>query len=166
MFIANNTVVYHQRKKLLRESGADLDWNLIDDYRHCGGCRIPEVRMGETMKTPADKPRFDYLTPAQGPVVDGLEDHEKIYALEQADYLPIRTLQGERGRSAIYRVEMSQQQRQMVADGADVLVEILHFGGPLAPSRVMLLDQQNVEHKENWVNWLIAQFKLLRRSES
>ena len=111
--------------------------------------------------------RFDYLKPALGEVVDGLEDHEKIYALEQGQYLPIRTLQGERGNSAIYRCELTQQQRQMVADGADVLIEILHFGGPLAPSRVMLLNQTNFgqgESKETMAEWLIAQMKLATRT--
>jgi hypothetical protein len=104
--------------------------------------------------------RFDYLKPAQGPVVDGLEDHERIYALDQPQYLPIRTLPGEHGRSAIYRVELTAEQRQMVADGADVLVEILHFGGRLAPSRVMLLNQQNFgphESKELMAEYFCAQ---------
>jgi hypothetical protein len=108
------------------------------------------------------KVRFDYLTPAQGPVVDGLEDDEKIYALEQTEYLPIRTLPGAKGESAIYRCELSREQRQMVADGADVLVEIVHLGGPLAPSRVMLLNQQNFregESKAKMAQWFRAQTK-------
>jgi hypothetical protein len=113
--------------------------------------------------------RFDYLTPSIGPVVDQLENHEKIYALEQAEYQPLRTLPGENGRSAIYRCELTAEQRQMIADGADVLVEILHFGGPLAPSRVMLLNQRNlgaqgeveaaVETKEALARWFRAQTK-------
>ena len=113
--------------------------------------------------------RFDYLIPAQGPVVDGLEDNEKIYALEQGEYLPIRTLPGENGASAIYRCELTLQQRQMIADGADVLVEIVHFGGPLAPSRVMLLNQQNFnenESKERMAHWFGAQTKGPYRSTS
>jgi hypothetical protein len=110
--------------------------------------------------------RFDYLKPAIGPVVDGLEDHEKIYALEQAEYLPIRTLPAESGASAIYRCELTPEQRQMVADGADVLVEILHLGGPLAPSRVMLLNQLNLsedESKEALAAWFRAQVKIPTR---
>jgi hypothetical protein len=113
--------------------------------------------------------RFDYLTPAQGPVVDGLEDHERIFALRQAEYLPIRTLPGEKGVSAIYRCGLSQEQRQMIADGADVLVEIFHFGFPLAPSRVMLLNQSGlgregeveaaVETKEALASWFRVQTK-------
>lgn len=108
--------------------------------------------------------RFDYLTPAIGPVVDGLEDHERIYALEQPEYTPLRTLSGEGGASAIYRCELTLEQRRMVADGADILVEILHFKGPLAPSRVMLFNQQNFEEgegesKENLARWFEVQTK-------
>jgi hypothetical protein len=106
--------------------------------------------------------RFDYLKPATDAVIDGLEDYEKIYALEQGEYVPLRTLPAENGTSAIYRCELTVEQRQMIADGADVLVEILHFGGPLAPSRVMLLNQQNFqegESKQLLAEWFCAQTK-------
>lgn len=106
--------------------------------------------------------KIDYLKPAIGEVVEGLEDHEKIYALEQGQYVPLRTLLGEHGKSAIYRCELTAEQRAMVAAGADVLVEILTFGGPLAPSRVMLIDQGAVDDSRRpyWLNWLKAQLKL------
>ena len=114
--------------------------------------------------------RFDYLKPALGPVVNGLEDHEKIYALEQAEYLPLRTLAGENGNSAIYRCELTPEQRELVARGGDVLIEILHFGGPMAPSRVMLLDQQydmllrdDGENPNKLADWLSAQLKIVKR---
>lgn len=114
--------------------------------------------------------RFDYLTPAIGAVVDGLEDYEKIYALEQmAEYVPIRTLPAEEGKSSIYRCELTDDQRRMVADGADVLVEILHLGGPLAPSRIMLLNQNNFgedESKEAMARWFGAQSKGPYRANS
>lgn len=111
--------------------------------------------------------RFDYLNPAQEAVVEGLEDHEKIYALEQGQYLPLRTLSGEGGASAIYRCQLTDEQREMVAAGADILVEILHFGGPMAPSRVMLLNQRDYEGEEqsNMARWLAAQMKLRLRTE-
>lgn len=106
--------------------------------------------------------RFDYLKPALGPVVDGLEDHEKIFALDQPEYLTIRTLPAEGGESCIYRCQLTEDQRRMVAEGADVLVEIVHFGGPLAPSRVMILNQQNLvesESKTLLAQWFRAQTK-------
>lgn len=106
--------------------------------------------------------RFDYLTPAIGAVVEGLEDHEKIYALEQmAEYLPVRTLPGENGKSAIYRLELNEEQRRIIAEGGDILVEILHFGGPLAPSRVMVLNQRELPQDEqrSLKRWFAAQTK-------
>jgi hypothetical protein len=112
--------------------------------------------------------RFDYLTAATGPVVEGLEDRETIFALEQmAQYMPIRTLPGDSGRSAIYRLELTDSQRQMVAEGADVLVEILHYGGPLAPSRVMLLNQRDLDeqHSQNLARWFCAQAKVPNKKE-
>jgi len=107
--------------------------------------------------------RFDYLSPSIDPVVDGLEDWEKIYALEQGQYLPIRTLIGDRGQSAIYRIELTEDQRGMLASGADILVEILHYGGPVAPSRVMLLNQKDLtgEESANMPRWLTDQMKLV-----
>ena len=75
----------------------------------------------------------------------------------------MRTLIGEHGNSAIYRCTLTPDQRQMIVDGADVLVEIVHFGGPLAPSRVMLLNQRDFgedESKELMAEWFCAQVKL------
>jgi hypothetical protein len=112
--------------------------------------------------------RFDYLSPAIGPVVEGLEDHENIYALEQMDqYLPLRTLCGESGSSAIYRVELTDEQRAIVAEGGDILVEILHFGGPMAPSRVMIMNQRGLTREEsaNLARWFTAQAKIMKRSD-
>lgn len=112
--------------------------------------------------------RFDYLSPAIGPVVEGLEDHEKIYALEQMDkYVPLRTLPGESGKSAIYRVELTEDQRRLVADGGDILVEVLHLGGPLAPTRVMVLNQSDLSDSErgNMARWFAAQTQGPYRAE-
>ncbi len=105
--------------------------------------------------------RFDYLSVAQGPVVDGLEGHEKVYAAGQAEYVTIRTLPGEEGKSAIYRLELNDAQRAIIADGGDILVEILHYGGNLAPSRVMVLNQRDLAEgeKKNLLRWFGAQTK-------
>ena len=105
--------------------------------------------------------RFDYLRVAQGPVVDGLEHREKVYAAGQAEYVTIRTLPGENGKSAIYRLELDDAQRTIIAEGGDVLVEILHYGGPLAPSRVMVLNQRDLkdDEKKTLQVWFAAQTK-------
>lgn len=128
---------------------------------HCLGCTITRMRCEWRWKR-YDRAmnRFDYLTPSIGPVVEGLENNEKIYALEQMDkYNPLRTLPGENGKSAIYRLELTDDQRKIIAEGGDVLVEILHLGGPLLPSRVMVLNQKDLsdDERNSLKHWFAAQ---------
>jgi len=113
---------------------------------------------------------FDYLSSSIGPVVDGLEEYEKIYALEQGCYIPLRTLPGrvrdplptrlttlpaENSYSAITRWELTPAQRQAIAEGADVFLEVVHFGGPLAPVRMAIGKQEN--DVALWNEWFAAQ---------
>ncbi len=84
---------------------------------------------------------FDYLDPHDGPVVVGLENHESVYAKNQPQYRPLRTLPGRHGDSAIARFSLTDAQRKAIADGADIYLELLHFGGPLAPSLMMVMSE-------------------------
>jgi hypothetical protein len=111
---------------------------------------------------------FEYLLASINPVIDGLEDYEKIYALDQAQYIPLRTIPamtpmedlppflrvipGSVGQSAITRWELTKEQREAIANGADILLEVTHFGGPLAPVRVMVTDQSG----DNFKEWFCA----------
>jgi hypothetical protein len=104
---------------------------------------------------------FEYLSASIGPVVEGLEDFEKIYALEQGQYIPLRTLPGENGDSAITKWELSEEQRKAIAEGADILLEVLHFKGPLAPVRLMVVSRE--DELESWNEWLCAQMKIRRK---
>ncbi len=109
--------------------------------------------------------RFDYLNASIDAVVDGLESFEKIYALEQAEYIPLRTLPGETGEdgkanSAITRWQLTPEQRQAIANGADIMLEVVHFRGPLAPVRMMILDQSGFstdEEKKVFLQWFCCQ---------
>ncbi len=104
---------------------------------------------------------FDYLSASIGPVVEGLEDYEKIYALDQPQYIPLRTLPGENGLSAITRWTPTDEQREAIANGADILLEVFHFGQPLSPVRMMILDQSHIEEdaKGNFLKWFAATTK-------
>lgn len=112
---------------------------------------------------------IEYLSASIGPVVEGLEDFEKIYALEQGNYIPLRTLPGDYGMSAITRWELTPKQRQAITDGADIMLEVIHFGGPLAPVRVAVMKMENDPHL--WRRWFCAQTngpyftKILKRTE-
>ena len=91
---------------------------------------------------------FDYLDSHDGPVVEGLEQFEIVYAKNQPEYFPLRTLPGEYGRSAISRWHPTDKQRAAIAEGADILLESFHFGGPLAPVRMMVTDGTGELFKE------------------
>lgn len=112
---------------------------------------------------------FEYLMASIDPVVEGLEDFEKIYALEQAQYIPLRTLPGvvkevpagmkvlpgEGGESAITRWELTPSQRKAIAEGADLMLEVIHFKGPLAPVRMMVVSRE--DDVDLWNQWFCAQ---------
>jgi hypothetical protein len=98
---------------------------------------------------------FDILEPFDGPVVVGLEKFERVYAKDQPQYRPLRTLPGRNGDSAIARFRLTKAQRNAIADGADIYLELLHFGGPLAPSLIMVMSEP--ADTDNFRSWWRAQ---------
>lgn len=84
---------------------------------------------------------FDIVKPHDGPVVVGLEQFETVYAKDQPQYQPLRTLPGRQGNSAISRFHFTDAQRKAISEGADIYLELLHFGGPLAPSLLMVMSE-------------------------
>ena len=85
---------------------------------------------------------FAYLSTHDGPVVEGLEQHEKVYAENQRQYLALRTLPGDNGKSAISRWTLSDAERIAIVKGADIMLELSHFGEKLQPVRMMITDQK------------------------
>ena len=65
--------------------------------------------------------RFDYLSPRLALLSMGLRTRRPFLLLNSRS-VSIRTIPGENGKSAIYRCALTDEQRKMVADGADVLV--------------------------------------------
>jgi hypothetical protein len=98
---------------------------------------------------------FDVLEPHEGPVVPGLDKFEKVYAKDQPQYRPLRTLPGRNGESAISRFHLTEPQRKAIAEGADIYLELLHFHGPLAPSLLMLMSEP--ADTDNFRRWWKAQ---------
>lgn len=84
---------------------------------------------------------FDYLKPRDGAVVDGLENQETVYAKNQPQYIPLRTLtaNGEMG-SVISRWTLTPDQRLAIANGADIFLEMSTFHQPLQPIRIAVSD--------------------------
>lgn len=83
--------------------------------------------------------KWEYLHPADRPVVDGLEKHEVVYAKDQPQYIPLRCL---RARTPFVEVlsrwTLTPEQRKMIAEGADIFLELSTFGMPLQPIRLQV----------------------------
>ena len=87
---------------------------------------------------------FEYLQPADRPVIDGLEHHEVVYAKDQPEYLPLRTLRSStQERRVLSRWTLTPEQRRAVAAGADIFLTQMTFGGPLQPVAMAVSDEPN-----------------------
>jgi len=93
---------------------------------------------------------FEYLKPRNGPVVDGLESQEVVYAADQPQYIPLRTLRanGHMG-GVISRWTLTPEQRKAVANGADIFLELSTFHEPLQPIRMVVSDTSG----DRFVDW-------------
>jgi hemin uptake protein HemP len=74
-----------------------------------------------------------YLSPKDGPVVEGFEPEEVVYAKGQPEYIPLRTLVGGPQRRVTSRWALTPEQRTTIADGADIFLTLTTFGKPLQP---------------------------------
>lgn len=80
---------------------------------------------------------FEYMQPKDGPVFEGLEALEVVYAKDQPEYKPLRTLKGLGPMAPVLsRWSFTDEQRKAIADGADVILELSTFSGPLQPIRM------------------------------
>ena len=90
---------------------------------------------------------ISYLKPKDGPVIDGLEQKEVIYAEHQPQYIPLRTLVSDsRDRRVLSRWQPTQEQREEIAKGADIYLQLLTFGQPLQPILLFISDG-------SWEDW-------------
>ncbi len=98
---------------------------------------------------------FEYMQPRNGPVFDGLEKYEVIYAHDQPEYIPLRTLvSADHFRSAISRWTLTPEQRKAIAEGADIFLEISTFGKPLQPIRMMVSDDKQPDGEPLDRDWV------------
>jgi hypothetical protein len=93
---------------------------------------------------------ISYLFPKDGPVISGEEGREVVYAGKQRQYLPLRTLvsDDEKGR-VLSHWTLTDEQRQAIAEGADVFLNLMTFGQPLQPIQIFVAcDEDTEEIKE------------------
>jgi hypothetical protein len=92
------------------------------------------------------KTMFGYMSPADKPVVDGLERYEVVFAKDQPEYIPLRTLTSNNAeRLVLSRWTLTPEQRQAIAAGADVFLELGTFGNPLQPIRMIVAESMDID---------------------
>jgi hypothetical protein len=90
---------------------------------------------------------FEYLQPADRPVIDGLEEHEIVLAKDQPQYRPLRVLRGHTAESIVMsRWTFTAEQRDAIARGADVFLSLMTFGQPVQPVTLAISDQPSTEY--------------------
>lgn len=69
------------------------------------------------------------------PRVPGYEDREVVFAKDQPEYVPLPALPiiTTEGRAVLTRWTFTDEERNLIASGADLFVKVLTFGGPLQP---------------------------------
>lgn len=98
---------------------------------------------------------IDYLSPKDGPVFAGLEHKEVVYAKDQPEYIPLRTLvSAGPDRKVLSRWTLTDKQRLAVVKGADIFLELSTFGRPLQPIRLMISDGSNDDDCPMDTDWI------------
>ena len=89
---------------------------------------------------------ISYLSPAEGPVVPGFESQEIVYAKDQPQYRPLRTLVSDPGSEhrVISRWSPTEEQRKALSEGKDIFLELLTFGNPLQPILMWVADDTDI----------------------
>lgn len=106
---------------------------------------------------------FEYLNPADRPVVDGLEEHEVVFAKDQPEYIPLRTLVSKDNRTRVMsRWTLTPEQRKAIAEGADVFLILSTFGNPLQPIQMAVSDCSGSE----FAPWMKSMMGLEPSSDS
>jgi hypothetical protein len=78
------------------------------------------------------------------PVVVGLEPYEVKFGEGQPEYQVLPALRGPAPEHAVMsRWEPTAEERQMIANGADVFVSIWTFGNPYPPTLVRVMNKNS-----------------------
>ncbi len=97
---------------------------------------------------------IDFLAPKDGPIVEGLEAIEVVYARNQSEYNPLRSLISTDGTGrAVSRWTLTAEQRVAIAQGNDIFLELMTFHQPLQPIRIFLAGDTN-EDRESLLSLL------------
>lgn len=80
-----------------------------------------------------------YLTPADRSIVPEFETLEVVYGKNQPEYKPLRTLRSSsESGNVLSRWTLTDEQRQAIAEGADIFLDVMTFHGALQPVRLLV----------------------------
>jgi len=93
---------------------------------------------------------IEFLEIHDGPVIPGLEDYEVVYAKDQPQYRPLRVLRANAAdRQVFSRWTPTPEQRQRIAEGADIYLAIVTYGGPLQPVSLFIAEESDLDPVES-----------------
>lgn len=78
----------------------------------------------------------------KSPVIVGCEALEHVFGADQPEYVPLPALRSPDG-IVTSRWEFTDEERQMIANGADVFVSVFTFNKPYPPTRVQVLYKES-----------------------
>jgi len=86
------------------------------------------------------EPIFEYLQPFDGPVIEGRQAEEVVFAKDQPQYNPLRCLiSSDSTQNVMSRWHLTEDQRKSIYhEGADIYLTLTTFGGPLQPIRIAI----------------------------
>lgn len=89
---------------------------------------------------------LSYVEPKDDAVVVGEERHEIVYAKDQPQFKPLRTLVEDRDEGGVLsRWSPTPEQRQAIAEGKDIYLELLCYHGPLTPILMFVAGDEDAE---------------------
>lgn len=79
----------------------------------------------------------NYLRSKNGPVIPELEPLEIFLAKDQPEYNTLRVLRSSDEKGYVMsRWQLTPMQKQLIADGTDIFLILLTFGGPPQPVQI------------------------------
>lgn len=91
-------------------------------------------------------PNFHYLRAASS-IHPDLKSFEVVFAKDQPEYLPLAAVRSSYPDGKVLsRWPLSREQRDAIADGADIYLELLTFNRPLQPIVMFVTDSLNVDY--------------------
>lgn len=69
---------------------------------------------------------------AHSPVIPGMEIMEVVYGAKQPEYSPLPVLKTSKGQ-LLMRFTLTQEEREAIAQGADIYISVLTMNQPLQP---------------------------------